>query len=82
MLTPSTFPRAEFEKAVQLQPILNELIHRAAHDHEFLSQSLVTTFDGDPFTARLFQLYEEVRSEGVAQVFIPLIFLVKGIIIT
>ncbi|XP_026466651.1 glutathione synthetase-like isoform X1 [Ctenocephalides felis] len=67
VLTPSTFPRAEFEKAVQLQPILNELIHRAAHDHEFLSQSLVTTFDGDPFTARLFQLYEEVRSEGVAQ---------------
>uniref|UniRef100_A0A6M2DUC9 Glutathione synthetase n=1 Tax=Xenopsylla cheopis TaxID=163159 RepID=A0A6M2DUC9_XENCH len=67
VLTPSTFPKAEFEKAVSLQPILNELMHRAAHDHEFLSQSLANTIDADPFTARLYRLYEEIRKEGVSQ---------------
>jgi glutathione synthase len=40
ILLPSTFPREEFNKATEIQIILNELIHKIAHDYEFLSSSL------------------------------------------
>lgn len=46
-LIPSTFPKIEFDKAVKLQPILNELVHRVAHSHVFLEETLkkqVTSF--------------------------------------
>lgn len=39
-LLPSSFPKSEFEKAVDIQIILNELIHNVAHDYEFLKSSL------------------------------------------
>lgn len=39
-LLPSTFPKIEFDKAVNMQTIVNELIHRVAHDYEFLSKTL------------------------------------------
>ncbi|KAL0270491.1 UNVERIFIED_CONTAM: hypothetical protein PYX00_007888 [Menopon gallinae] len=66
-LIPSTFPRKEFEKAVNIQIVLNELIHKVAHDHQFLSEQLRSTIKVDEFTNRLFQLYETVHREGVAQ---------------
>ena len=40
MLLPSTFPRREFEKALQLQPLINELVHTIANNHEFLEKVL------------------------------------------
>jgi len=40
VLLPSTFPRKEFERAVAIQPILNELMHKVAHDYDFLLSSL------------------------------------------
>jgi Eukaryotic glutathione synthase, ATP binding domain. len=40
VLLPSTFPRKEFDKAVKIQIILNEVVHKVAHDYEFLSSSL------------------------------------------
>lgn len=40
VLLPSTFPKLEFDRAVKLQPIINELFHKVAHDYEFLSESL------------------------------------------
>lgn len=40
VLLPSTFPKSEFEKAVNMQTDLNLLIHKVAHDHEFLSETL------------------------------------------
>lgn len=40
VLLPSTFPKSEFDRAVQLQPIINELFHKVAHSYEFLSESL------------------------------------------
>lgn len=67
-LTPSSFPRSEFRKAVEMQPILNELTHRVAHDAEFLRESLASTLPVDPFTAELFRIWETVSAEGVAQV--------------
>lgn len=39
-LFPSTYPKNEFEKAVEIQPVLNELMHKVAHDYEFLHNSL------------------------------------------
>ncbi|KAF4524344.1 hypothetical protein B566_EDAN015897 [Ephemera danica] len=66
-LLPSTFPRKEFEKAINIQPILNELMHKVAHDYEFLYSSLKSTITVDPFTSRLFDLYETVRKEGITQ---------------
>lgn len=39
-LLPSPFPEKEFEKAIFIQPLLNRLIHKVAHDHEFLKEVL------------------------------------------
>ncbi len=39
-LLPSPFPKKEFEKAVKIQSLINELIHFVAHDHEFLKNVL------------------------------------------
>ncbi|XP_021962634.1 glutathione synthetase isoform X2 [Folsomia candida] len=67
MLLPSTFPRCEFERAVGIQPVLNELMHKVAHDYDFLKNSLETTIKVDEFTGRLFNIYETVRAEGITQ---------------
>lgn len=40
VLVPSTFPKKEFEKAVELQTIVNELFHQIANNHEFLETTL------------------------------------------
>lgn len=68
VLTPSLYPRKEFEKAVNLQTILNDLIHRVAHDHQFLKETLAGTIQVDDFTAKLFEIYETVHSEGFTQI--------------
>lgn len=39
-LLPSPFPKKEFDKAVRIQPLLNQLIHKVAHNHEFLKEVL------------------------------------------
>ncbi|XP_052120485.1 glutathione synthetase isoform X1 [Frankliniella occidentalis] len=67
VLLPSTFPKSEFDRAVQLQIVINELFHKVAHNHEFLVESLKSTLEVDPFTAKLFSLYETIRREGTAQ---------------
>lgn len=69
LLIPSTFPRIEFNKAVVLQPILNELMHRVAHDREFLRETLKETIQTDEFTGNLFKIYETIQNEGVTQKF-------------
>ncbi|CAH1722053.1 unnamed protein product [Chironomus riparius] len=68
VLTPSLYPRKEFEKAVNLQTILNELIHKVAHDTEFLRDTLAGTIQVDEFTANLFKIYETVLAEGITQI--------------
>jgi len=67
VLFPSPFPREEFHKAVALQPVLNELMHKVAHDYNFLKESLKYTIEVDEFTGKLFEIYEKVQKEGVAQ---------------
>ncbi|XP_025409246.1 glutathione synthetase-like isoform X2 [Sipha flava] len=66
-LLPSVFPRSEFQKAVSIQPALNELTHYVSNDHAFLYSCLEKTIEVDEFTRNLFNLYETVRSEGFAQ---------------
>ncbi|XP_031843583.1 glutathione synthetase [Nomia melanderi] len=66
-LLPSTFPKRNFLKAKNIQVLLNELIHKVAHNHTFLVNSLKSTIDADPFTAKLFNIYETVHKEGFSQ---------------
>ncbi|XP_060843404.1 glutathione synthetase-like isoform X1 [Rhopalosiphum padi] len=66
-LLPSVFPRSEFQKAVAIQPALNELTHRVSNDHEFLYSCLEKTIEVDEFTRNLFKLYETTRNEGFTQ---------------
>ncbi|KAG5681013.1 hypothetical protein PVAND_010480 [Polypedilum vanderplanki] len=68
VLTPSLYPRKEFEKAVNLQTVLNELMHKVAHDTDFLRETLASTIQVDEFTANLFKIYETVLNEGFTQI--------------
>jgi glutathione synthase len=68
LLLPSPFPAQEFVKALEIQPILNELMHKVAHDKEFLTNTLKETIKVDGFTKKLFDIYETVWAEGLTQV--------------
>lgn len=68
LLLPSPFPRREFHRAVDVQTVLGELMHRVAHDREFLQSALAATVKVDDFTGRLFRIYTTVWDEGLAQV--------------
>jgi len=64
VLFPTSFPRDEFYKSVKLQQVLNELMHKVAHDDEFLTTSLQNTIKVDSFTKRLFDIYVKVKEQG------------------
>jgi len=64
VLFPTPFPRDEYNKSIKLQPILNELMHKVAHDYDFLKESLKHTIKVDEFTGRLWNIYETIMSEG------------------
>jgi len=64
LLFPSPFPASEFRKAIELQPVLNELMHKVAHDDAFLRKALQHTIKVDDFTRRLFEIYDEMMSTG------------------
>jgi len=66
-LFPSPFPREEFYNACDIQIILNILIHRVAHDYDFLQDTLRETIKVDDFTKNLFNIYKIIHKEGVAQ---------------
>lgn len=40
LFLPTPFPRKEFILAEEVQSLLNELMHKVAYDHEFLSKTL------------------------------------------
>lgn len=68
-LFPSPFPRRLFELAKDLQSAYNVLYARVATDFDFLEQVLGD--DGvsraDPFVRRLWKMYKDCRTEGIAQ---------------
>ncbi len=68
LLLPSPFPESEFRRAVGLQPVLNELMHKVAYDQEFLTDTLAKTIEVDHFTGKLFDVYKQVMKEGLVQV--------------
>ncbi|XP_063629335.1 glutathione synthetase-like isoform X2 [Cydia splendana] len=67
VLLPSPFPRTEFNKAVELQQVLNELMHKVAHNDDFLEHTLQNALQVDEFTANLYEIWVKVRKEGIAQ---------------
>jgi len=64
VLLPSPFPKDEYYKAIQLQTILNELMHKVAHDYDFLKAALKNTIKVDEFTGKLWNIYETICQEG------------------
>ncbi|KAK2585964.1 hypothetical protein KPH14_010541 [Odynerus spinipes] len=66
-LLPSSFPKKCFEKVKNIQVMLNELMHKVAHDNNFIRSTLKGTIEVDDFTARLFNIYEAVYKEGFTQ---------------
>ncbi|XP_026750424.2 glutathione synthetase-like isoform X3 [Galleria mellonella] len=67
VLLPSPFPRTEFTKAIELQTVLNELMHKVAHNEEFLEHTLQNALQVDEFTANLYDIWVKVRNEGITQ---------------
>nr|XP_023012137.1 glutathione synthetase-like [Leptinotarsa decemlineata] len=66
-LFPSTFLKKDFQKVVDVQATFQELIHKVAHDGEFLRKCLKDTIQVDEFTGNLFKIYETVQKEGIVQ---------------
>ncbi|CAG9858071.1 unnamed protein product [Phyllotreta striolata] len=67
VLLPSTMTQRNYRRALELQTIFQELVHKVAYDHEFLEHCLSNTVKVDDFTGRLWSIYEMVHKEGVAQ---------------
>lgn len=40
LFLPTSFPKKEFFSAEDVQSLLNELIHKVAYNHEFLTKTL------------------------------------------
>ena len=64
LLLPSPFPRDEFDKVCKIQPLLNELMHKVAHDNDFLKETLKQTIEVDEFTKRLYDIHQTIQNEG------------------
>lgn len=60
-LLPSVFPRAEFQKAVAIQPALNELTHRVSNDHHFLFSCLKKYFTFSLIIIILLSIIDKMR---------------------
>ncbi|KAM7283479.1 glutathione synthetase [Ixodes scapularis] len=66
-LLPSPFPRNHYLQLKSLQRDVNLLMHRVAHDHEFLENCLQGAIETDKFTASIYRIYEQVREKGFPQ---------------
>ncbi|XP_069740418.1 glutathione synthetase isoform X2 [Narcine bancroftii] len=66
-LFPSPVPKNLFDQACEAQQDFNVLIDRISMDPEFLKKALASTIKADEFTARLFNIYNQVLEEGITQ---------------
>eukprot|EP00045_Choanoeca_perplexa_P015534 m.196593 g.196593 ORF g.196593 m.196593 type:complete len:504 (-) comp17015_c0_seq11:3282-4793(-) len=57
-ICPTPTPQAAFERARNVQPIVNELVVAVSQDDAMLTNSLRTTCQVDEFTAGIFKVYE------------------------
>jgi glutathione synthase len=65
---PTKFPKKQFDFAKEIQPYVGELVHDISNDYNFLRESLGDVITADEFTRNLWNIYETVRTEGIAQV--------------
>lgn len=66
-LLPTAFPKRLFSLAKEVQKDFNLLVHRVSQDHEFLKEALQSTIEVDAFTAKIFDIYDKTRNEGLSQ---------------
>lgn len=66
-LLPTAFPKRLFSQVKDVQMDFNLLVHRVSQDHEFLKAALESTIEVDEFTAKIFEIYEKTRNEGLSQ---------------
>ncbi|KAK7114903.1 glutathione synthetase-like [Littorina saxatilis] len=66
-LFPSVVPKQIFQQAVTCMKDFNTLMYRVAQDHDFLERALKSVIKVDPFVRGLWDIYNQVREEGMAQ---------------
>ncbi|XP_022345572.1 glutathione synthetase-like [Crassostrea virginica] len=66
-LLPSVVPQNLMKEAKGIQKSFNLLMHRVAHDHQFLEQALQNVIKVDDFTRQLWEIYITLREEGIKQ---------------
>lgn len=67
-MTPTPFPRSLFEHAESLQPLFDKLYAGVALDANFLDAVIGgAVAKVDDFQAHLYNIWKQVRSEGIAQ---------------
>ncbi|KAG0287561.1 hypothetical protein BGZ96_008524 [Linnemannia gamsii] len=66
-LFPTPFPINAFNNAVKIQPLYNQLVHDISQDDAFLKEIMESLSSVDDFVKRLYDLYVEVKKEGIAQ---------------
>ncbi|KAG9068694.1 hypothetical protein KI688_010973 [Linnemannia hyalina] len=66
-LFPTPFPVNAFNNAVKIQPLYNQLVHDISQDDAFLKEIMESLSTVDDFVKRLYDLYLEVKKEGIAQ---------------
>ncbi|CAH1782413.1 unnamed protein product [Owenia fusiformis] len=67
VLLPSPIIRKRYIEAVEVAKDFNELYHKVANDYNFLRDALKSVLAVDSFTKGLWNIYETVRNEGIAQ---------------
>uniref|UniRef100_A0A6B2L3P6 Glutathione synthetase n=1 Tax=Arcella intermedia TaxID=1963864 RepID=A0A6B2L3P6_9EUKA len=65
-LLPSSFSRPLIERALDISPIFNELVHQVSLNTDFIQKTLHSV-DHDQFTKNLLEILSQVTSEGVTQ---------------
>ncbi|KAJ3337341.1 hypothetical protein HDU93_001199 [Gonapodya sp. JEL0774] len=63
-LFPSPYPRAHFERVINIQPIWNTLVHRISRDHDFLCSVIDEVAPVDDYTGKVYEIYKQVHAEG------------------
>ncbi|KAF9982270.1 hypothetical protein BGZ65_003049, partial [Modicella reniformis] len=66
-LFPTLFPTKAFNDAVRIQPLFNQLVHDISQDDAFLKEIMESLSTVDDFVKRLYDLFNEVKKEGIAQ---------------
>lgn len=66
-LFPSPFPKALFYQARSIQEAFQSLYMNVSNDSEFLGTIVKEMNGADEFTAKIWELYQIVQKEGIAQ---------------